>query len=485
MDIMDEKSDYSNKGQKCSSIKHTKITDIFLDEETLTLWEPHVDRWQYNLIPETISEDDWPNILQIYYNRFDCVSSVLPFDDAIQVIAHQATTLVPTHDYSILRDYPRIRGLWYQPDKTDDIGTESGSIVGNVKFSFSFPKHEKENLLSHLNMYYLEVMDYQSIDKSVSRFLLTKNIHKHLHRYDIHKPGGPIFVKKKIIDGEETESYFYLKTCQSFSGKIVKHEVEFMMEEDPWPMCQISTVTHRPMRMPPCVIDLGDLDHHIVLNTRYLGAPWEQSMAGLFAWSLRTHLSWLVYERLHENIKLSVNLIACRTPSNLMVSKEVPMECKRKLDLIVEMAPFVAKCHNEKDMKELRRLFLALHSCDDNCLLISVKNVNFTKLLQPYLSLFERTLACTCTKSRREIMESILPWSVLAYYSLDQKIDSCKRMIDFIAHIDGISPRSDIPNIYCDDEVFLNSSMMDLTERTFRTESGFVSLSMSSIDYDD
>lgn len=127
-----------------TSLPPTKITDVFLEEETLTLWRPATDTKQYYLIPETLRGDEWPMLLQLYYTKFDCVSCVLPFDDAIPVITHQATTLLPTQDYSILRNYPRIKGLWFRPDRSDSVGLDDESMVGNIKFSFTFPKRREK-----------------------------------------------------------------------------------------------------------------------------------------------------------------------------------------------------------------------------------------------------------------------------------------------------------------------------------------------------
>ncbi|XP_071146096.1 uncharacterized protein [Mytilus edulis] len=449
-----------------------KITDILLEDETLTLWRPAITTTQYCLIPESILEEHWPNILQVYYTKFDCVSSVMPFDDAIKIIAHQSTTILPTQDYSVLRDFPRIRGLWYKPDKSENIGLTDESRIGNVKFSFSFPKSEKENLLSQLNMYYLEVMDYQSEHKSVSRFLLTKSKYNNLPLYDVHKPGGPIYVRKNETLEGITESYFFLKTCRNFQGKIVDHIVEFMLEEDPWPLCQLSTTSHIPFKKPEEFINFDSRDFGR-LHTGYLGANWDRAMAGMFVWALQSKVPWLVYERLHENIKSTVNLVACEAPLEEIFTASAPILCKRLLDLLVELYPFIAKCHNDQDLAELLQLFKTIHMCDDQCIMVSLKYVDIpiSRILNSYLALLEKVIASCSFSLKQAVISTLLPWSILAYHYYDHKIDSCRKMVAFISQIDELSCKLLPGNGETRD--FLHSASTDLTGRT----SGFASMS--------
>jgi len=462
---------YSSFKQKRNTY-HQKITDIHLEDETLTLWRPSSNDWQYQLIPETICEEDWPNILQIYYSSFDCISSVLPFDDALPVIASQTTTLAPTYDYSVLRDYPRIRGLWYQPQKSSTVGMEDDSRVGNLKFSIFFPRSEKDNLLSQLNMYYLEVMDYESDDKSVSRFLLTRLDYPNLPRYDMFKPGGPIYVTKNDTIEGMTETYYFLKISSSFTGRIMDHVVEFMLEEDPWPMCHISPVTHKPFREPICILDLNEsLGEEISkIDTRYIGSCWEDCLAGLFTWSLKTHMPWLVYERLHANVKANVNISAYASHMTEIIPSPSATLCNKKLHLLVDLNPFIIKCQNEKDLQEVLKLFLALHICSEKCNKIAIRHVNLAEIMPPYLSLLEKLFACNFTPLRREIASAMLPPSVMAYYFSDQKIDSCRKMIAYITQIDGLEQVFSSNHLNSTHD-FLNSTYF--TERT----SGVFSLS--------
>ncbi|KAK3104683.1 hypothetical protein FSP39_007622 [Pinctada imbricata] len=251
----DDNGNTEEKTNKLMPHVKEKLLDVFLEEETLTLWRPSENIIQYSLIPQLITVHNWPDyILQVYYAKFDCVSSVLPFDDAVPIITHQATNLLPTQDHSILRNYPKIKGLWYKPDRSDSIGVDDVSIVGNIKFSFSFSQSESETLFSNLNVYFLEVMDYGTDDESVSRFLLTTNEHKDLPKYDLFKPGGPIYVRREMTENGPKETYYYLKICHGFGGKPMKHVAEFMMEEDPWPMCNISAVSHRPLNDPAALV---------------------------------------------------------------------------------------------------------------------------------------------------------------------------------------------------------------------------------------
>lgn len=447
---------------------HNKITDIHLEDETLTLWRPLVDPFQYHLIPEVITDEEWPAMLQLYYTKFDCISSVLPFDEALPIIAQQTTTLVPTHDYSILRDYPRIRGLWYQPERLEFLGLDDESRVGNVKFSIFLPWSDKEHLLGELNIYYLEVMDYESDDKSVSRFLVTKNQYPHLPIYDIHKPGGPLFIKRFDTLGGIKESYYFLKVCHSYTGRVMEHVVELMLEEDPWPMCQISTATHKPFKPPINILDLPD-DHFgddlAKINTRYIASSWEDSLAGLFAWSMRNHLHWLVFERLHENTKTAVRLLTIQSPLETISPRESDvMVCNRKIDLLVELNSFIAKCQNEHDIQELLNIFTNLHACDEDCSLIGIRQLDFASVMPPYLSLMERLIASRCVRLRRDVMATLLPWPLLAYHFSDQNIDSCQKMVAFISQIEGIS--QEFPNPIDSTHDFYNSLGIQYTEKT-------------------
>ncbi|XP_069117986.1 uncharacterized protein [Argopecten irradians] len=469
-----------NMSRKVSKPKnvHHKITEISLEDETLTLWRPSVDNNQYRLIPETIDQGEWENFRPMYYHKFDCISSILPFDDAIPVIANQATTLVPTHDYSILRDYPRIRGLWYQPEKADIISIDDESRVGNIKFSIFFPRSDHDHLISKLNMYYLEVMDYESDDKSVSRFLLTKNEYPDLPIYDSGKPGGPVFIEKHdTLDGV-LETYYFLRICTSYTGRIMEHEVEFMLEEDPWPLCHISSVTHKPFKPPINVLAMNknlDVETCVKLNTRFQASTWEDTLAGLFAWSLRTHVPWLVYERLHENIKGTVTLTAMTSPLETISIPRRAVVCSRKLDLLIELNAFIIKCQNDKDLQDLKNLFCSLHECDDTCPLVSVRHIDMHHVMPPYLCLLERVIASNFIPLRRDIVTSMLPWPVLAYYFADLKIDSCRKMIAFISQVDGVCQEfpGDFTYPLTSTQDFNCNLTMDYTEKT----SGFESLS--------
>ena len=415
--------------------------DIFLEDETLTLWRPTENPIQYFLIPHVISVQNWPEyILQVYYTKFNCVSSVLPFDDAIPIIAHQATNLLPTQDYSVLRNYPKIKGLWYKPDRSDSIGVDDISLVGNIKFSFSFSQAESETLLSNLNVYFLEVMDYGSDDESVSRFLLTTSEHKDLPRYDLFKPGGPIYVRKELNENGPKEIYYFLKLCLGHGGKPMKHVVEFMLEEDPWPMCQISAVSHKPINDPAALLEhIDDYSEELSFNRRYFGASWDQTLAGLFAWSLKSKVPWLVYERLHENIKLSVNLAVLTTPFEQVFPNNLPSVCSRKLELLNDLSPFIEKCQIEKDVIELNKLFNTLHECDGVCTYVPIRVIDIPKVLPSYLLLLERVVSCRSPRLRRELMSTMLPWGLMAHYFRDFRIESCMKMVGFIYSLQGIS----------------------------------------------
>lgn len=467
-----------------TSLPPTKITDVFLEEETLTLWRPATDTKQYYLIPETLRGDEWPMLLQLYYTKFDCISCVLPFDDAIPVITHQATTLLPTQDYSILRNYPRIKGLWFRPDRSDSVGLDDESMVGNIKFSFTFPEEERENLLSNMNIYLLEVLDYESDDKSVSRFLITKEEYKELPKYNIFKPGGPIFIQKeKSGEGVESETYYFLKICQSYKGKAMEHVVELILEEDPWPMCKISSVTHKPLCSRSMVHDhTEDLTREHHFNMRYFGAAWDQTLAGLFAWSLRTNIPWLVYERLHDNIKGSVNLAALTTPFQQVFTAKVPAICSKKIDLLFQLAPFVDKCENQQDLVQLKDLHNSLHTCSASCTFKSLKNIEMNKILTPYLSLLERVIACVSVTVRRELMNALIPWSVMAFHFHNHQIESCMKMVGFIYQLEGIRDTSRPPESSLNSSFFFPSTSGDYTTDV---TSGIHSLCTSPVTWED
>lgn len=437
-----------------------------------------MDNNQYRLIPENIDEGDWSDFLPLYYQKFDCISSVLPFDNALPIIANQATTLVPTHDYSILRDYPRIRGLWYQPEKADIVSIDDVSRVGNIKMSIFFPRYDHDHRLSQLNMYYLEVMDYESDDKSVSRFLLTKNDYPDLPVYNMFKPGGPVFIEKHETLSGVRENYYFLRICTSYTGRIMEHEVEFMLEDDPWPLCQISTVTHKPFNAPIDVLALHekkDVELCVKFNTRFQAATWEDTLAGLFAWSLRTHLPWLVYERLHDNIKGSVNLTAMTSPLETIPAPRKAVVCSRKLALLSELNAFILKCQNEKDLLDIKKLFQSLHECTESCTMMNVKQIDTHRVMPPFLCLLERVIATNRVPLRRQIVSTMLPWTVLAFYFADLKIDSCRKMIAYISQIDGICQEfpSDCSYPLKSTQDYNCNLSMDYTEKT----SGFESLS--------
>lgn len=417
------------------------MADILLEEDKLTIWRPAEVPNQYRLIPETITEGEWDKAIQVYYTEFDCISSVLPFDQAVPIIQHQQTTLNPTQDYSILKDYPRIKGLWYRPDHIEKLGQVGNSKVGNIKFLLPFTRSdasEKMSLLENLNAYFVEVIDYGSDEKSASRILLSKNTYE-LPKYDVYKPGGPLYVVKnpETTDGPP-ETYFYLKLCSNYAGKVVRHKIEFMLENDPWPMCRISAVNFHPHQRPDLPSFLED-ESEAFISTRYIDVTWKDSLAGLFAWSLRNHLAWLVQERLHENIRGLVDKEIRSVPFRDIFLGAYPPVCTHILNLLVDMTLSIAKCKSDRDILAMKRLMDRLHMCDLNCTLISVKNINFARVLPTYLLLLERIISCGSPSARYEVTTSILPWSVLAYHFESQRIEAYKKMVVFISQLEGMS----------------------------------------------
>lgn len=338
-----------------------------------------------------------------------------------------------------------------------------------------------------MNIYFLEVLDYESDDKSVSRFLITKEEYKELPKYNIYKPGGPIFItKEKDDEGIESETYFFLKLCRGYTGRVMEHVVELILEEDPWPMCKISSVSHKPLCSRSMVHDHAEdltREHHF--NMRYFGAAWDQSLAGLFAWSLRTNIPWLVYERLHDNIKGSVNLAALTTPFEQVFTAKVPAICSKKIDLLFQLAPFVDKCENQQDLIQLKELHNSLHCCSASCEFISLKKIEMNKILSPYLSLLERVIACVSTKVRRELMNALIPWSVMAYHFHNHQIESCMKMVGFIYQLQGIRDTTQPLESSLNSSFFFPSTSGDYANYATDVTSGIHSLCTSPVTWED
>ncbi|XP_052235262.1 uncharacterized protein LOC127847412 isoform X2 [Dreissena polymorpha] len=415
---------------------HSKLRDIFLEEDTLTLWKPSVDSRQYYLIPGSVQDGDLTPVLQTYYTKFDCVTSILTFDDAVPIFASQSTSLRPTDDYSVLRDYHKIRGLWFKPDIEEQLGPEEETTLGNIKLSIALAKYENESIFSNMNIYFLEVLDYPAEDKSVSRLLVTKTRHTEFESYDMFKQGGPVYMKKNSdVDGDI--DIHYLRVCHNFTGRKWRHEVEFMLEEDPWPMCKIIPVNNRCRKRPTITVvrDLG-----ISLPCRYMGATWRETLAGLFVWSLRTYIVWLIFERLHDKVKNALDKATNHVNIREVIHTECPVVCKSMFETYEILSTFIAKCENEQDLKDLLDIFLSLHKCDEgNCSLVSLKSLNAAHVLPGILFLLEKTIACASPQFRFELTSTIMPWSVMGYYCSDLKIRSHRKMVIFISQLPGIN----------------------------------------------
>ena len=414
---------------------HKKIRDIFLEDDTLTLWRPSHDTRQYYL-PGQINIEDPHSILQNNYTKFDCVTSILTFDDAVPIFSNQSTNLRPTDDFSVLRDYHQIQGIWFKPDLEETLGPDDESTLGNIKLAISLSKHERECFFTNMNVYFLEVLDYPAEDKSVSRLLMTKTVHKEFEKYDICRLGGPIYIVKAEDPEGELEIH-YLRSCFNFLGKKWRHEVEFMLEEDPWPLCKIIPVNNRSKRRPTIrvVRELG-----ISLPCRYMGASWQETLAGLFVWSLRTYLVWLIFERLHDKVKLALD--SATNSVNIMdiIHTDCPFVCRNMFETYELLSTFIAKCENEQDLKDLLDIFLSLHRCDDgNCSLVSLKVFNSAQVLPGILFLLEKTIACATPEFRYELTSTIMPWSVMGYYCSDLKIRSHRKMVIFISQLKGVN----------------------------------------------
>ncbi|WAR13689.1 hypothetical protein MAR_003794 [Mya arenaria] len=423
-------------GDNVRAPPHTKIRDIFLEDDTLTLWKPSNDGKQYYLIPGTLKDSTLTPVLQSYYTKFDCVTSTLTFDDAVPIFASQSTTLRPTDDYSVLRDYHKIQGLWFKPDLEERLGPDDESSLGNIKLSISLATHDNESIFSNMNIYFLEVLDYPAEDKSVSRLLVTKTRHNEFEKYDMFKPGGPIYMTEST-EVEEAIDIHYLRVCTNFAGKKWRHEVEFMLEEDPWPMCKIIPVNNRCKKRPTITVvrELG-----ISLPCRYMGASWRETLAGLFVWSLRTHVVWLVFERLHDKVKLALDRATGHVNIKEVIHTECPIVCKTLFDTYELLSTFIAKCENEQDLKDLLEIFLSMHRCDDgNCSLVSLKSLNAAHVLPGILFLLEKTIACASPQFRYGLTSTVMPWAVMGYYCSDLKIRSHRKMVIFISQLPGVN----------------------------------------------
>lgn len=416
---------------------HTKLKDIYLQDDTLTLWKPSRDSRQYYLAPGILKHDQLTPVLQTLYTKFDCVTSILTFDDAVPIFANQSTTLKPTDDYSVLRDYHMIQGLWFKPDLEERIGPDEQTSLGNIKLAIPLNRDEKVSIFTNMNIYFLEILDYPAEDKSVSRLLITKTVHEEFDKYDMFKPGGPVHMVK-IPEAENGEvEIHYLRTCYNYVGRKWRHEVEFMLEEDPWPMCKIIPVNNY-CRKKPTITVVRDLSKS--LPCRYVGATWRETLAGLFAWSLRTYIVWLVFERLHDKVKHALDCATKHVTITEVIHTECPIVCKSMFETYELLSSFIAKCENEQDLKDLLSTFLTLHDCENgNCSLVSLKTLNAAQVLPGILFLLEKTIACASPQLRFDITSTIMPWSVMGYYCSDLKIKSHRKMVIFISQLPGIN----------------------------------------------
>ncbi|KAL3892057.1 hypothetical protein ACJMK2_004297 [Sinanodonta woodiana] len=415
---------------------HFMIRRIYLEEDTLTLWKPPENRQQYKLIPEIIPEGDWSGILQTYYTKFDCVTNFLPLDDLIPIISRQSTTLKPTDDYSILRDYPTIKGLWFKPDIDENIGPNMDTTLGNVKLNISLNSSEQENIFTQKNVYFLEVLDYPAEDKSVSRFLLSQSFHEEFQMYNVFKPGGPIIAIRHVGPMHGEIEMLYLRFSKNYYSQRWRHEVEFMLEDDPWPMCKIIPVNNTCL--PISISRAEGLDVHV--SNRYRNTSWELAIAGLFVWALRARLAWLVFERLHDKAKEEVNMVV-RGATNCSTVNP-PLICPLVYQVLESLTSFIAKCQNEEDIKDFLKIFVSLHTCSEDCSVTLLTNLDILAVIDSYLFLLEKVIACCSVEVRREITSTILPWHVMAYYCSSQKIHSYNKIIAFISKIEGLKTRS-------------------------------------------
>lgn len=410
-----------------------------MEDDTLTLWLPSHDARQYYLISGSLRNDYLSPILQTFYTKFDCVTSVLTFDDAVPIFTNQSTTLMPTDDYSVLRDYHMIQGLWFKPDLEERLGPDEQTTLGNIKLAISLSRDEKESLFTNMNIYFIEVLDYPAEDKSVSRLLITKTVHEEFEKYDMFKPGGPVHMVKSSdnADGEVEVEIHYLRVCFNFAGRKWRHEVEFMLEDDPWPMCKIIPVNNHSKKRPT-ITAIRDVSTS--LPCRYRGATWRETLAGLFVWSLRTYLVWLIFERLHDKVKHALDLATNHVNITDVIHTECPMVCKDMFQTYELVSTFIAKCENEQDLRDLLHIFLSLHCCENgNCALVPLKSLNSAQVLPGILFLLEKTIASASPQFRYEITSTIMPWSVMGYYCSDLKIKSHRKMVIFISQLAGIN----------------------------------------------
>ena len=431
---------------------HKKMADIYLQDDTLTLWKPAQDMKQYYLISGRIKSPDIYQILQTYYTKFDCVTSILTFDDAIPILANQSTTIKPTDDFSILRNYHTIQGLWFKPDIEERLSPDEESSLGNIKLSISLTKDVRESMFKKMNVYFLEILDYPAEDKSVSRILITKTNYNEFEKYDIHKPGGPIYIVESAEndDGDAQLEIYYLRTCLNFAGRRWRHEVEFMLEEDPWPMCRILPINNCCVRRP-YIAPVRDVT--VRLPCRYIGATWREALAGIFVWSLKSHVVWLVFERLHDTAKRALDSATSHVDLSEIVHIECPTVCKELFDTYSHLSTFTAKCENEHDLKDLLNIFLTIHKCGERqCTHVSLKTLNASLVLPGILFLLEKTIACASQHFRAEITSTILPWSIMGYYCSNLKINSHRKMVIFISQLPGIKTnlhsRQDMDDVF-------------------------------------
>lgn len=329
-----------------------------------------------------------------------------------------------------------IRGLWFKPDLEERLGPDDNSSLGNIKLTIPLSRDEKQHVFTGMNIYFLEVLDYPAEDKSVSRLLITKTVHEEFEKYDIFKPGGPVHMVRNSENEESELEVYYLRDCFNFVGRKWRHEVEFMLEEDPWPMCKILPVNNCKKR--PLITASRDVGFS--LPCRYVGASWRETLAGLFAWSLRTHVVWLVFERLHDKVKYALDLATNHVKLKEIIHTECPMVCKEMFQTYEFLSTFIAKCENEQDLRDLLNLFLSLHCCDEeNCTLVSLKSLTAAEVLPAILFLLEKTIACASPRFRYEITSTVMPWSVMGYYCSDLKINSHNKMVIFISQLPGIN----------------------------------------------
>ncbi|KAK3604554.1 hypothetical protein CHS0354_036285 [Potamilus streckersoni] len=287
-----------------------------------------------------------------------------------------------------------------------------------------------------MNVYFLEVLDYPAEDKSVSRFLLTRSFHEEFQMYNVFKPGGPILAIRHVNPIHGEIEILYLRFSKNYYSQRWRHEVEFMLEDDPWPMCKIIPVNNTCL--PISVSNADGLE--VYVSNRYRSASWELTIAGLFVWALRARLAWLVFERLHDKAKEEVHIIVKGATS--CSTANPPVICPLVCEVLESLTSFIAKCQNEEDIKEFLKIVLSLHSCDKNCSFTALTNLDIQAVIDSYLFLLEKVIACCSVEVRRDITSTILPWSVIEYYCSSQRIHSYNKIIAFISRIEGLKTRT-------------------------------------------